>query len=201
MNGRPDAPAARRNRDVILEVLAEELRDARSVLEIGSGTGQHAIHFGASLPDLQWQTSDRRQNHDGINAWIESSGLTNVKAPLELDVLQTTTVDRIYDAVYSANTAHIMSYPAVERMFALVGNTLQAGGRFCLYGPFNMNGQFTSESNEQFDRSLRSQDPQMGIRELTGLDQLGSDNEMEQVRRFAMPANNMLVVWQKTGGE
>lgn len=201
MTARPDAPATHRNRDVILEVLAEEFRDAQSVLEIGSGTGQHAIHFAASLPGLQWQTSDRRENHDGINAWIASSGLTNVKTPLELDVLQTTAVDGVYDAVFSANTAHIMSYPAVERMFALVGITLSAGGLFCLYGPFNLNGQFTSDSNEQFDRSLQSQDPQMGIRELDDLDRLGVDNGLEQIRRYAMPANNMLVVWQKPGSE
>ncbi|MDH3439542.1 MAG: class I SAM-dependent methyltransferase [Gammaproteobacteria bacterium] len=198
---RPDAPAARRNQGVILAVLADEFRDARSVLEIGSGTGQHAVHFAAALPGLQWQTSDRKSNHDGINAWITSAKLGNVAPPLDLDVLQTSELRGEYDAVYSANTAHIMSIAAVLRMFELVGRILPADGLFCLYGPFNIDGKFTSESNEQFDRSLRMQDPDMGIRDLTELDQLAARCGLVQVRRYAMPANNMLVVWQKQGSE
>jgi cyclopropane fatty-acyl-phospholipid synthase-like methyltransferase len=199
MTSRPDAPAARRNRDVILEILKDEFQGARSVLEIGSGTGQHAVHFAAALSWLNWQTSDRKQNHEGINAWIASAGLTNLNAPLDLDVLQTTELPGSYDSIFSANTAHIMSYSAVICMFGLVGRTLPAGGRFCLYGPFNLDGEFTSESNEQFDQSLRSQDPEMGIRDLHDLDRLGRESRLNQVRRYAMPANNMLVVWQRQG--
>jgi len=201
MAERPDAPAARRNRDVILTVLADEFRDARSVLEIGSGTGQHAVYFAAALPDLHWQTSDRHSNHDGINAWISSAKLSNVAPPIDLDVLQNTDPAGAYDSVFSANTAHIMSIAAVERMYELVGRILPANGLFCLYGPFNIDGQFTSESNENFDRSLRSQDPDMGIRDLAELDRLAAGCGLVQVRRYAMPANNMLVVWRKQGSE
>ena len=201
MAARPDAPATRRNRDAILTVLTDEFREARSVLEIGSGTGQHAVYFAAALPGLQWQTSDRGSNHDGINAWISSAKLGNLAPPLDLDVLHTTDLDGNYDAVFSANTAHIMSFAAVERMFELVGRVLPDAGLFCLYGPFNVGGEFTSESNERFDRSLRSQDPDMGIRELSELDQLAASGGLAQVRRYAMPANNMLVVWEKQGSE
>lgn len=201
MTTRPDAPAARRNRDVILDLLLNEFQDARSVLEIGSGTGQHAIHFAAALSWLQWQTSDRKSNHEGINGWIASAGPANVQPPLDLDVLQTTELHGSYDSVFSANTAHIMSFAAVECMFELVGRILPTGGLFCLYGPFNLDGNFTSESNERFDHSLRSQDPEMGIRDLNDLDQIGKENGLAQVRRYAMPANNMLVVWQKQGSE
>lgn len=201
MTARPDAPAARRNREAILEVLAEEFQETRSVLEIGSGTGQHAVFFAAALPWLKWQTSDRRENHEGINAWVSSAGVANVAPPLDLDVMQTNKVDGNYDAVFSANTAHIMSFAAVRRMFDLVGGLLPDSGLFCLYGPFNIDGEFTSESNAQFDRSLRSQHAEMGIRDLHDLDQLGKSVGLLQTRRYAMPANNMLVVWQKQGSE
>ena len=199
MAEKPDAPATRRNRDAILAVLADEFRNARSVLEIGSGTGQHAVYFATALPNLYWQTSDRRMNHAAINAWIASADLGNLAPPLDLDVLQTTEPDGVYDSAFSANTAHIMSLAAVERMFELVGRILPAAGLFCLYGPFNVDGEFTSESNERFDRSLRSQDPDMGIRDLSELDQPAARCELVQVRRYAMPANNLLVVWQKQG--
>ena len=161
MSARPDAPATRRNRDAILEVLRSELSAAVSVLEIGSGTGQHAVYFGRALPDLRWQTSDRAENHETILTWLAHEALANVQPPLALDVLE---VDRLaddYDAVFSANTAHIMSFPAVEKMFSLTGSVLRPGGVFCLYGPFNIDGEFTSESNRQFDRSLQEQNAAM----------------------------------------
>ncbi len=197
MNQRPDAPAARRNSEAILEVLREEFSNSRAVLEIGSGTGQHAVHFAAALDGLVWQTSDRSVNHPGIRAWIEHARLANVKQPLDVDVLENVDVGGAYDAVFSANTAHIMSEDAVRRMFELVGRTLPAGGVFCLYGPFNIDGNFTSDSNAAFDRSLRGEDPGMGIRDLDWLDDIANDNALVRVRRYAMPANNMIVVWRK----
>ncbi len=199
MNEKPSAPATERNRDAILEVLREELSEISSVLEIGSGTGQHAVFFGASMPWLDWQTSDRSVNHAGISAWITESAVSNVRPPLDLDVQQAPKLPNTYAAVFSANTAHIMSFAAVTCMFAIVGRVLRSGGIFCLYGPFKLDGNFTSSSNEAFDSSLRQQDPQMGIRDLESLQELGQDNGLEMLRRYAMPANNMLVVWKKLG--
>ena len=201
MSERPDAPAARRNREAILEVLQQEISHSASVLEIGSGTGQHAVHFGSAMPGITWLTSDRRQHHEGIDAWVSSSGLSNVLPPIELDVMTPPDLSADYDVVFSANTAHIMSNEAVERMFALVGSLLPGDGRFCLYGPFNVDGAFTSDSNRDFDQSLRAQDPTMGIRDLADLNRLGVSNGLSQVRRYAMPANNMIVVWQRLGNE
>jgi len=197
MKQRPDAPAARRNREAILEVLRDEFRASGSVLEIGSGTGQHAVYFAAALGHLVWQTSDRRTNHSGITAWIEASGQGNVVAPLDIDVLETVNVEGDYDAIFSANTAHIMSVTAVHRMFELVGRVLPDNGIFCLYGPFNVDGRYTSDSNEAFDRSLRAENPEMGIRDLRELDKIAGGNGLCRARLYAMPANNMIAVWEK----
>jgi cyclopropane fatty-acyl-phospholipid synthase-like methyltransferase len=196
---KPDAPAARRNRDAILEVLRDVLGRSTSLLEIGSGTGQHAVYFGQALPALRWQTSDRSENHAGILAWVDEAGLDNVVAPLEVDVLRRDRVDGRYDAVFSANTAHIMSFQAVVCMFRLVGAVLNDGGVFCLYGPFNVNGEFTSASNERFNESLKLQNPEMGIRDLADLNGLAVANGLSESRRYAMPANNMLIVWRGLG--
>ena len=197
MTERPSAPATVRNRDALLEVLSHELRDRTVLFEIGSGTGQHAVYIAGQLRDLTWQTSDRVQNHATINAWIESEDVTNVLAPLVYDVEAPPPMDGSYDAVFSANTAHIMSLHAVHCMFALVGNLLRAGGIFCLYGPFNRDGEFTSDSNAQFDASLRSQDPLMGIRNLEDLDVLAQKAGMQRGRLYAMPANNFMVIWHR----
>lgn len=198
-SARPHAPATDRNREAILQVLRDEFEQVRSVLEIGSGTGQHAVFFGRALPWLTWQTSDREQNHDGIITWLADAGLANVSGPMCLDVEETDDIPGHFDAAFSANTAHIMNFDAVKCMFALVARCLKPDGRFCLYGPFNIDGEFTSESNAAFDRSLKAQDPQMGIRELEGLNELASENGLEHRRSYAMPANNMLIVWQLTG--
>lgn len=191
------APATERNRDAILDVLQVELQRSSSVLEIGSGTGQHAIYFGKSLPHIRWQTSDRVVNHDGILAWVNSTELANVLEPLDLDVERVQTPPGSYDAVFSANTAHIMSEAAVACMFRLVGRVLEGDGVFCLYGPFNIDGNFTSQSNEQFNRSLKSQDAAMGIRDLELLQDFGKGNGLFILRQYTMPANNMLIVWKK----
>jgi cyclopropane fatty-acyl-phospholipid synthase-like methyltransferase len=199
MSEKPNAPATERNREAILQVLQTEFRDAKSVLEIGSGTGQHAVFFASQLPHLTWQCSDREINHTGINAWIADTGLDNVLPPLALDVQDTEMPGAAYDAVFSANTAHIMSFPAVECMFRIVGSCLAEEGVFCLYGPFNQDGAFSSPSNEKFDASLKAQDAAMGIRDLQDLDALAANNGMRRVRLYAMPANNNLAVWQKSG--
>lgn len=200
MSDRPDAPAAVRNRDAILQVLRHELEGELKVLEIGSGTGQHAIHFAEGLPGLTWQTSDRAQNHDGIRQWIASSGLGNVLDPILLDVsvsADSADLDTGYDAIFSANTAHIMSADSVVDMVDLVGRLLTPKGRFLLYGPFRTDHQFSTESNRRFDQSLKAQDPAMGIRDLEWIDALAASHDMARVSTYAMPANNMLLVWEK----
>lgn len=196
----PKALACERNKGPILDVLKQELADSRSVLEIGSGTGQHAVHFASALPRLTWQTSDLPDNHAGILAWLDYAALPNTRAPLDLDVEH---VDRSvlsgipFDAVFSANTAHIMPVEAVVDMFRLAGGLLPAGGLFCLYGPFTFDGEHSSDSNAEFDASLRQREPAMGIRDLAELDRFAGDAGLSRVRLYAMPANNHLVVWRR----
>lgn len=188
---------AARNSDPILEVLRLELASAKNVMEIGSGSGQHAVHFSAAMPHLHWQPTDRREYLQSIERWVADSGIDNLSAPLLLDVLTNRVPQRHFDAVFSANTAHIMSWQAVEKMFSLVDEALQEAGCFCLYGPFKSNGEFNASSNATFDRYLRDSDPQMGIRELQQLDKLASKYAMQRTRLYAMPANNYLVVWRR----
>lgn len=197
MTNRPFAESAERNGAPILEVLLQEFSDRSMVLEIGSGTGQHAARFATGMEHLQWQTSDRDENHAGILAWVESSKLPNLLPPLSLDVRTAVLAEQSYDAVFSANTAHIMSFASVEKMFALAGSVLQSGGIFCLYGPFRCNGKFNTQSNAEFDASLRSRDSEMGIRDLEELDALGEECRMSRTALYSMPANNHLAVWRK----
>lgn len=193
----PDAPATVRNRQPILEVLRVELAASRAVLEIGSGTGQHAVFFAEHLPGIHWQTSDVPDNHAGITAWLRKAGLDNVDRPLRLDVLRDADPAGEFDAVFSANTAHIMSIDAVVAMFALVGRLLPPAGPLCLYGPFRIDGEFTSASNAEFDASLKSRDPAMGIRDLEYLDDLAFAAGLQRTALIAMPANNFIAVWRK----
>ena len=147
MGEKPYSPSCDENRDPILAVLRPRLRQAHRLLEIGSGTGQHAVYFAPEFPELVWQTSDVIECHAGIRAWLDGSVVANALAPFALDVCKDAWPAARYDAVFSANTAHIMSWPEVECLVAGVGQILEAGGVFCLYGPFNYNGRYTSESN------------------------------------------------------
>lgn len=193
---KPWSEAAQNNAAPILEILRHEFRECTEVLEIGSGTGQHAVHFASRLRHLRWQTSDLEENHTGIAAWLDDAGLTNVLAPLSLDVSRAR-INTRYDAVYSANTAHIMSFDAVIRMLALVGTVLRVGGVFCLYGPFRRFGKFNTSSNAHFDASLRLRHATMGIRDLEDLDNACVKHGLRRSSLYAVPANNLVVVWQK----
>jgi len=199
MTKKPFAPPTGRNCQPILDVLRNEFRHASSVLEIGSGNGQHAVAFAAELGHLVWQTSDLDENHEGIRAWLTDVALPNLREPLSLDVRTAALGGTVYDAAFSANTAHIMSIAAVEQMFALVADALRISGVFCLYGPFRQGGEFNTCSNAEFHNSLRSQDATMGIRHLEDLDQFAATGRMRRERLYAMPANNFIVVWQKSG--
>jgi len=199
MSEPPFAEYAARNTRPLLEVLRREFRAASDVLEIGSGTGQHAVAFGKELGHLLWHTSDLDENHAGIAAWIDQAGPDNVRAPLSLDVRNASLRPASFDAVFSANTAHIMGIDAVRAMFALVGDVLMAPGVFCLYGPFRVGGKFNAASNEAFDRSLRERRAGMGIRDLEVLDEFGTSSGLTRRRLYAMPSNNYVGVWTTTG--
>lgn len=194
---KPFAESSEQNKQVILEILRAELAHARSVLEIGSGTGQHAVFFAAQLPHLQWYASDVTANLAGIALWLEEFPADNLHGPLPLDVTQATWPLNLVDAVFSANTAHIMHWPAVQAMFAGIGQLLPAGGRFCLYGPFNYEGKYTSESNARFDDWLKARDPESGIRDLDELTTLATPAGMHLLRDHPMPVNNRILVWEK----
>lgn len=189
--------ASERNKEPILRVLRQLLPERGAVLEIGSGSGQHAVFFAAQFPNLSWQTTDLAGNHDDIRAWVADAGLDNLPPPLELDVSWPEWPVPAPDAVFSANTAHIMSWPQVEAMFAGVGRVLKAGGKFCLYGPFNYDGDYTSGSNADFDRFLKHRDPDSGLRDFEAVNALARDNGLDIWRDYAMPANNHLLVWKK----
>jgi len=197
MAEKPFAEYAERNSAPILEVLRAEFSACSTVLEIGSGTGQHAARFAAALPNLLWQTSDLEENHAGINAWVDGAELTNLQAPLSLDVFAAELPSAGYDAVFSANTAHIMSLAGVRKMFEIVGRVLTQRGVFCLYGPFRQGDEFNAPSNAAFHEFLRARNSDMGIRHLEVLEQFGSANGLSRVRLYAMPANNHLAVWHK----
>jgi len=190
---KPFSEACDRNKEPILKVLQHSLLEPATVLEIGSGTGQHAVHFARHLPHLTWVATDREENLPGIQQWFDEAALPNLRGPLRLDVLDAAWPVETADHAFSANTAHIMGWPAVEAMFAGVGARLAAGGRFYLYGPFNRDGEFTSESNRAFDAMLRARDPAMGIRDDRALLALGRRCGLALVEDHAMPANNRLL--------
>lgn len=194
---KPFSPACERNREPILSMLKVVLAGSRTVLEIGSGTGQHAVFFADNLPHLTWQTSDRFENHAGIHAWLQEAGLANALPPLELDVATSSWPDTSFDAVFTANTCHIMAWQEVEAMFAGIGRVLKHGGILCIYGPFNYDGAFTSESNARFDAALRSQASHMGIRDAEAIDSLASRQGLQLEADHEMPANNRLRVWRR----
>jgi cyclopropane fatty-acyl-phospholipid synthase-like methyltransferase len=194
---KPYSESCDQNKYPILEVLKKEFVHAKHVLEIGSGTGQHAVFFGSQFPEIIWQTSDRLEYHAGIQQWLADSRLVNVLPPIELDVALDHWPDQTYDAIFSANTAHIMSAPEVEHMLKGVGKLLTTGGRFCLYGPFNYHGEYTSESNASFDQWLKNRDPLSGIKDIAQLTQWAEQAGLVLVEDYEMPVNNRILVWVK----
>jgi SAM-dependent methyltransferase len=196
---KPDAPACARNRDPILNVLRSEFADRKQVLEIGSGTGQHAIYFAAALPHLLWQTSDQREHHTGIRAWLAEAQLSNVLGPLSLNVATDAWPQQHYDAIFTANTLHYMSWPDVEQLFVKLPQVLTTDAKLAVYGPFNYGGQFTSDSNAQFDVWLKQSAPFRGIRDFEAVDALARTAGLQLINDIAMPANNRLLLWQRSG--
>jgi cyclopropane fatty-acyl-phospholipid synthase-like methyltransferase len=197
MIDKPFAPACDRNRNPILGVLRMQFADRSRVLEIGSGTGQHAVHFAAALPHLSWQCSDRADNLPGIRAWLGDARLPNTPEPIELDVVRGPWPTVRFDAVFSANTLHIMGWDEVQAMFAGLGGVLAEDATVVVYGPFNVGGRFTSESNGAFDADLKARAPHMGLRDVEAVDALARSIGLRLVADVVMPANNRCLVWRR----
>ncbi|TXH74841.1 MAG: DUF938 domain-containing protein [Lysobacteraceae bacterium] len=215
---KPHSTACDRNQQPILEVLREHFADRRRVLEIGSGTGQHAVHFAAGMPWLCWQCSDHADALPGIRAWLDEARLPNTPAPFALRATQRPGPGLMpdldasvhtgrggqarpaYDAVFSANTLHIMGWPEVEGLFAGLGahrgRALATDLVLAVYGPFNDHGEFTSESNREFDGWLKARDPASGIRDADAVDTLARGIGLRLVADVAMPANNRTLIWR-----
>lgn len=193
----PYSVACERNQEPILQILRLWFVAPGMALEVGSGTGQHATHFAKHLPHLTWQPTDREENLPAIRARVQQAGLGNLNMPIELDVAADHWPAEQVRYVFSANTAHIMSWQHVEAMFAGIGRLLQTQGCLLLYGPFNRDGQFTSESNQAFDQMLRDRDPAMGVRDDQAMIQLGRQHGLEFGAEYEMPACNRILVWTK----
>mgnify|MGYP006281576183 CR=1 FL=1 len=194
----PCSPACERNRGPILDALRPLLAGRARVVEIGSGTGQHAAWFAPRLPHVTWVATDVPANHGAIAGWLAASGAGNVEGPLELDVTATWPDLGPVDAAFSANTAHIMPAAAVAAMFAGLGERLPAGAPFCLYGPFLEQGRHTSASNAAFDQDLRARGAGMGVRDLGWLLQVAAVAGFELEAVLPMPANNRILVWRRS---
>ncbi|WP_088829552.1 DUF938 domain-containing protein [Marinobacter sp. es.048] len=195
---KPFSQACENNKAPILEKLTALFKQPGTILEIGTGTGQHAVHFASHLPHLVWQPTDHPQNAQLSLAWIDDSDLANIRPPIALDVLKGDWSGLpAIEGAFSANTAHIMAWEEVQAMFRGVAASLPRDAIFCLYGPFRYSGRHTSESNERFDLSLRTQAPHMGIRDMEDLKALGEETGLALEEDFEMPANNRLLVWRR----
>jgi len=195
---KPFSESCEQNKAPILTVLKHYFPYVKNVLEIGSGTGQHAVFFAREFPNLTWLTSDQAEYHSGIQMWLSDAALLNTGGPVLLDVDQEYWGIEKTEAIFSANTVHIMGWQSVENMFAGIGNILEKEGIFCLYGPFNYGGQFTSESNARFDLWLKQRDSASGVRDFEALQQLAVKAGLELTDDIEMPANNRILVWKKT---
>jgi cyclopropane fatty-acyl-phospholipid synthase-like methyltransferase len=197
--------ACERNREPILAVLRRHLHDRTRVLEIGSGTGQHAAYFAAQLPHLHWQASDHPDYLPGIAERLAQAALPNAPAPWPLQAVLAPHPGLAplpapplgFDAVFSANTLHIMSWAHVQALFAGLPAVMADNALLCIYGPFNDDGAFSSDSNRQFDAWLKARDPDSGIRDAEAVDALAAAQGLRLVEDVAMPANNRLRVWRR----
>jgi cyclopropane fatty-acyl-phospholipid synthase-like methyltransferase len=193
---KPFSQACENNKDPILSELKCYLADLSEVLEIGSGTGQHSVYFAKHLPHLQWYTSDLPEHHPGILQWHREAALPNLHPPFSLDLHDSWPVESV-EAIFTANTLHIVSLALVRRFFEGVEKHLRDSGLLCIYGPFNYQGQFTSESNQRFDAFLKQRDPQSGIRDFEQINDFASQAGLTLLRDIAMPANNRLLIFKR----
>ncbi|MHB8477890.1 MAG: DUF938 domain-containing protein [Steroidobacteraceae bacterium] len=196
----PFSAACERNKEPILDVLRSRFAGRTQVLEIGSGTGQHAVHFARALKELTWHPTEQLAYLADLTERIKLEGPANLRMPTLLDVRQAVWPLRSVDAVFTANTLHIMSWPEVAALFRGCGSVLTPGGVLCIYGPFRYAGRYTSDSNREFDRMLQDRDPQSGIRDLQEVTALGEQYGLRMDADHDLPANNRLVVFVKELG-
>lgn len=190
----PFSQACENNKHPILEVIRKEFANTKHVLEIGSGTGQHAVHFAKHLPHLSWQTADQPEYHDSIKYYMNEYPSSNVIAPIAFKVPDNAIDKGIYDGFFSANTAHIMLKNEIKHLMQSISDILPVGGVFCQYGPFTKNGEFTSQSNLEFHQHLL-ESGMGGYRDITELQTWA--NKLSLMRVVDMPANNHILVWHK----
>ncbi len=193
---KPFSAAAERNRIPIGEVLERVLPESCNVLEIGAGTGQHALYFCSLRPAWRWLPSEHPDALEMLRHELVDHGADNLESPIALDVAGEWP-ERRFDAVYSANTAHIMPIGAVEAMFRGVGGHLSETGRFVLYGPFKRGGRHQAPSNADFDAGLRRRDPAMGIRDLSAIDAMADSSGLTRIAELALPVNNHILIFEK----
>jgi len=193
---KPYSQACENNKDPILHKIKDIFLESKTVWEIGSGTGQHACYFAQNLPHLYWQATDRKENLAGINAWLDEASLVNVGRSVALNVSDEPWPCEEIEALFTANTLHIMSWQEVERFFIGLSKHLSKGAVVCIYGPFNYNGDYTSSSNEQFDKSLRARDSRSGLRDFEAIVELAKSTKLMINDDFDMPANNRLLVFR-----
>jgi len=196
-DGLPFSQASENNKGYILEILQRHLTPPGKILEIGSGSGQHAAFFAESLPGLHWQASETAAMVDTSALRISAADLPNLPAPIALDVNQPDWGPVAVDAVFTSNTLHIIDTASVENFFLGAGRCLAAGGLLLIYGPFKYGGEFTTQSNASFDGWLKERDPRSGLRDFEWVDELASAQDLLLVEDNAMPANNQLLVWRK----
>ena len=194
---KPFSQACENNKQSILDILTRAFAKQKQVLEIGSGTGQHAVYFAQNLPFLTWHTGDLFINHAGINQWIADFPSPNIRRPLAIDLASVQPLAENIDGMFSANTLHIISWPLVQKFFDLVEKVLAQNGTICIYGPFNYQGKYTSESNANFDLWLKARDEHSGIRDFEAVCQLATKAGLLLNEDIEMPANNRILIFQK----
>lgn len=199
MSGKPFSAACERNRGPILEVLRERFAHRRRIFELGSGSGQHAVHFAAALPHLQWQCADRADVLPGLRLWLDEAALPNTPPPLAFDLADPHWPSAGHDALFSANVLHIVAWPLVQTLFRRLSELLPADATVIIYGPFNYGGQYTAPSNAEFDALLKARDPASGIRDFEAVDALARQAGLLLRADLAMPANNRCLVWERGG--
>lgn len=195
---KPNYPACERNRGPILKVLKEIISpENKALLEIGSGSGQHAVYFAPEFPQLQWITSDVLGNQMGIASWLKEAKVKNIHGPEVFEVGKDEFPRQPFDTVFTANTFHIMGWKQVKSLFKMFGTRLREGAQVIIYGPFNYDGKFTSESNERFDASLKERDPKSGIRSFEDVKSNMEKNGFSFTHDYEMPANNRILLFTK----
>lgn len=194
---KPYSQSSEENKEVIYQVIKPIFNQKKHVLEVASGTGQHAVYFAEKMPYLTWQTSDLIESHSGIKQWMKSVNLPNILPPLELNVSEKQWPNTLYDGVFSANSFHIMSKQNVTDFFKNVSTILNKKAVVIIYGPFNYNGEFTSESNANFDIWLKNRSPQSGIKDFEWCNLLAQEAQLSLIEDIEMPMNNRILVWQK----